>query len=52
MLSGESDPSVAAPAGLVERALEQQRAHSPEQPPGADAIAFVRSIGARLRSGR
>jgi streptomycin 3"-adenylyltransferase len=52
MRSGESDPSVAAPAGLVERALEQQRAHSPEQPPGADAIAFVRAIGARLRSGR
>lgn len=53
VLNGEGNlGTVVAPAGLVERALGQQRAQSPEQPPGAEAIAFVRSIGARLRAGQ
>jgi hypothetical protein len=38
----------AAPVGLVRRALDQQRALEPERPPGPDAIAFVRRVGARL----
>jgi hypothetical protein len=41
-----------AAAGLIERALGQQRAQSPELPPGPEAIAFVRSIAGRLRAER
>jgi streptomycin 3"-adenylyltransferase len=36
------------PAGLIERALRQQRAEAPAQPPAQDAIEFVRDVVAQL----
>jgi streptomycin 3"-adenylyltransferase len=38
------------PAGLIERALAQQRGSEPDQPPAADAVSFVLATAAALRS--
>jgi streptomycin 3"-adenylyltransferase len=37
-----------APAGLVQRALDQQQARVPERPPAPDAVSFVRDVAIAL----
>jgi hypothetical protein len=39
------------PAGIITRALAQQRGEQADQPPAEDATEFVLSIAARLRAG-
>jgi len=39
-----------APAGLVQRALDQQQAKVPERPAGPDAVSFVTAASASLRA--
>jgi Domain of unknown function (DUF4111) len=39
------------PAGVITRALAQQRGEQPGQPPAPDAIEFVRFVAAELRAG-
>ena len=36
------------PAGVIRRALDQQRARAPERAPAPDAVAFVRGVAAEL----
>ena len=36
------------PAGLVQRALDQQQARVPERPPAPDAVSFVRDVAIAL----
>ena len=38
------------PADVIERALAQQRAREPDQPPARDAVSFVLATAAMLRS--
>lgn len=40
----------AGPAGVIQRALAQQRGSEPDQPPAADAVSFVLATAAALRS--
>ncbi len=42
--------SGSAPADLVRRALDQQRARAAERPPGPDAVSFVGQVVTRLRT--